>query len=152
MLEHTGVYAATFLVALVSGLVPLVSLEAYLLLVSALLAPTAILPITLLAAAGQMIGKVALYLAGQGVLRMPLRRWDAKMEAWRGRIEARRGRADILIFVSATSGFPPFYVLSIVAGMLRFRLTEFVAWGFLGRGIRFGICVLFPQLVKGLVT
>lgn len=152
LLAKTGIYVATFIIALVSGLVPVVNAEAYLLLVSAILPPGAVLPVVLLAASGQMIAKLALYLTGKGALRLPLRRWDEKIEAWRTRIETRKGRADVLIFVSAFVGLPPFYVLSIVAGILRFRLAEFVVWGFVGRSLRFGVVVLFPQFVKGLTS
>jgi len=148
MFAGYGVYLSTFIVALASAIVPLVSIEAYLLVAIAVAAPPELVPLALVAAAGQMLGKLALYYAGANALRLPFRRYDAKLEAWRTRLEARHGRSDTLIFVSALTGFPPFYVLSVLAGMLRFRLIEFALWGFVGRALRFAVIAYFPDLLR----
>jgi membrane protein YqaA with SNARE-associated domain len=152
LLTATGLYVTTFVVCLVSAVVPLVHSETYLLAVSALTPPSAVVPVALLAAAGQMAGKTALYFVGRGALRLPVRRHEAKIEEWRARLERRKGRSDVLIFVSALGGFPPFYIVSVLAGVLRFSLREFLVWGSLGRSLRFGVVFAFPQLVKGLLA
>ena len=53
------------------------------------------------------------------------------------------------MFVSASSGFPPFYVVSIAAGMLTFPLLPFIVFGFAGRLIRFAVAVFLPHFRSG---
>lgn len=138
----------TFVYCIASGVIPVFHAEAYLITMSALLPPAFGLPLVLAAAAGQMIAKSAMYFAGRGVVRLPgerMHRLVAKAEEW-GR--NRRGVESSLVFVSASTGFPPFYVTSIACGMLKVPFLPFVSLGFLGRLIRFTVAVLIPQLLK----
>ena len=41
------------------------------------------------------------------------------------------------MFLSAFSGFPPFAILSVLAGQLRMSLTLFFVLGLVGRWLRF---------------
>jgi membrane protein YqaA with SNARE-associated domain len=54
------------------------------------------------------------------------------------------------VFVSASTGFPPFYGVSILAGTLRIPFPIFFFPGTVGRLIRFALMVLFPQVFKDL--
>jgi membrane protein YqaA with SNARE-associated domain len=106
------------------------------------------LPLVLAATAGQMVGKSAMYFAGRGVVRLPgerMHRLVAKAEAW-GR--NRPGVEGSLVFVSASTGFPPFYVTAIACGMLKVPFGPFFWLGFLGRLARFTVVVVIPQLLK----
>lgn len=137
----------TFGYCVVSGLVPFVNAELYLLGASALAPPALALPLVLAATLGQMTAKVAMYGTGRGMLRLPgerLRRWVMEAESW---AQQRREAGNTLIFVSAASGFPPFYMVSIACGVMKVRFFPFLTLGFLGRLIRFGTVVLFPQLL-----
>jgi membrane protein YqaA with SNARE-associated domain len=42
------------------------------------------------------------------------------------------------------SGFPPFYVVSLLAGTFRVNLAAFFLVGLAGRFIRFAVLALFP--------
>lgn len=53
-----------------------------------------------------------------------------------------------MIFVSAFSGFPPFFAISVLAGAVSAPLRRFVVAGSLGRLLRFSAVVLFPDLLK----
>ena len=59
--------------------------------------------------------------------------------------------SDPLIFVSALTGLPPFYAVSIAAGGLRLSLRRFLAAGFVGRAIRFGALALTVQSAIGVL-
>jgi membrane protein YqaA with SNARE-associated domain len=107
-----------------------------------------IVPLTAAATLGQMSAKCLLYLAGRGVLRLPLERHETRLAAVRQRLERHVGRTGALMFVSAFSGFPPFYLVSIVAGTLRVRFGAFFAAGLGGRCLRFAVCVIVPQAVR----
>jgi membrane protein YqaA with SNARE-associated domain len=147
-LTPLGLYLVTYLVCFVSGLVPLVNTEAYLLSVSAISRPASALPLTLAAALGQMTAKTLIYCSGRGLLRLPTGRYRARIDSTQARLDANRGHAGAFMFVSAFAGLPPFYLVSFVAGTLRLRAAYFVVAGLLGRFLRFGLLVLLPQLVR----
>ncbi len=143
------VYLLTFVWSFVSGFVPLVNTEAYLLSVSALSPSSSLLPIVVSSTTGQMCAKLLLFLAGRGAIRLPLGRYQEKVEKVRASLAQREGGTDVALFLSAFTGLPPFYAVSILAGMLRIRVAHFLVPGFLGRLARFTLVFLFPQLVKG---
>jgi membrane protein YqaA with SNARE-associated domain len=128
-----------------------VNAELYLLAASAAAPAELTLPLIIAATAGQMTAKVAMYGAGRGVVRLPgkrMKQWVADAEAW---AQTRPNAGGGLVLVSAASGFPPFYFMSIACGMLKFRFLPFLSLGFLGRFIRFSVVVLFPQIGKALL-
>lgn len=141
-----GVLAATFLVSLVSGLVPVVNVEVYLVALAAL-SRTDILPVLTVATLGQMTAKVALYLTGAGVVSLS-RRYEAKVEEYKVRFQRWEGRTDLLIFTSAALGFPPFLIVSPLAGVFRTGLLRFFVWGSLGRFLRFAAVFIVPRLIR----
>jgi membrane protein YqaA with SNARE-associated domain len=143
-----GLLAAVYAICFVSGFVPIVNCEAVLVSVSAVSPLSFSLPLTLAAVAGQMSAKVLLYLSGRGVMRLPLGRYQAKLDVVRARFERRRGSTGVFLFASAASGVPPFYVVSVLAGMVRLPLPSFLILGSLGRFVRFGVVVIAPQLVR----
>ena len=63
-----GFLLGSFVVGLVSGLVPVVNTEAYLLAVAAFAPSDRLLPVIVLTTIGQMIAKSLLYLAGSGAM------------------------------------------------------------------------------------
>jgi len=135
----------------ISGLIPFVNAEIFLLAASAAVPRELALPLILAATAGQMTAKAAMYGAGRGVLNLPgerMRRWVADAEA---RARTRPVTGGGIVLVSAASGVPPFYVMSIACGMLRFEFVRFLTLGFIGRFIRFGAIVLGPQIGKALL-
>ena len=142
-----GIYAASFVVGFVSGLVPFINSELYLLFVSTIAARSALLPIAALSAAGQMVAKSLLFYAGRGTIKIPIGRYESKADAVRAKFERWEKRSDLLILLSATVGFPPFYVVSVVAGALKLGFPGFLIAGLFGRTVRFALVVYFPQLV-----
>ncbi len=143
-----GLFFATYLVCFVSGFVPLVNTEAYLVAVSALSSPATAFPLTVAATLGQMTAKALIYCSGRGLVRVPGGRYAARIDATRALLEAHRGRAGAFTFVSAFTGLPPFYVVSFVAGTLKQRFAHFLVAGLVGRFLRFGLVVLLPQAVR----
>ena len=145
-METLYVCAATFTASFLSGVLPLVSIEAYLLGVAALAPGCPPLLVVAVAALGQMSAKLLLYLGGRGVLRIPLRGRERVAAA-----AARLGRSPtsppLIVFGSAFSGLPPFYVVSVAAGFLRFRVATFLVAGLAGRFLRFGAVILLPHVI-----
>ena len=143
-----ALWAGTFGYCILSGLLPFVNAELYLLAASAAAPKEMALPLIIAATLGQMVAKVAMYAAGRGLVHIPgerMKRWVTEAEAWAAK---RPNMGAGLIFVSAASGFPPFYFVSIACGLLKTSLPQFVVMGTAGRFIRFGIVVLGPQIAK----
>jgi membrane protein YqaA with SNARE-associated domain len=142
-LAMPALYAVTFLMAFVSGVVPFVlNIELYLVAVAALSRAPAP-PIVGLAVAGQMCAKCVLYLAGKGVLKSRFIRWERR-EAAAKAFEKYRNHSLALVGFSAVTGFPPFYGISLLAGAVRLPLEWFLVVGTLGRVVRFTVVYLAP--------
>ncbi|HET8655606.1 MAG TPA: VTT domain-containing protein [Longimicrobiaceae bacterium] len=138
----------TFGVCILSALIPIVNAELVLLGAVALAPRRWAVPLALAATLGQMVGKVMIYYAGRGVLHLPgewLARAAKKAE---GMLTKREGMETTVYFISALTGFPPYYLIAIASGMVEFPLPRFIALGFVGRFIRFTVIALFPGLLQ----
>jgi membrane protein YqaA with SNARE-associated domain len=93
-----------------------------------------------------MLGKVGMYYAGRGIRLIPGERMQRRIQLATTRYREKRQIGSGLVFVSAASGFPPLYLLSIAAGTLEFPLREFIIFGFVGRFIRFAVAVFLPHV------
>lgn len=140
MSQALGVFG----VAVLSALVPLVNLEVYLVGLAAVSSTPHVWLLAALAGAGQMVGKLAWYYLGANALRwgwvrrrMEKPKAQAKLELWRRRTADRPVFGAALVGVSAFSGFPPFAVISVLAGQLRMHVGLFLGVGMLGRTLRF---------------
>ena len=146
-----GLYLGSVVIGFVSGLVPVVNSEIYLLAVSTLAGKPALLPVAALTSLGQMLGKTLLFYAGRGVIKIPTRKYENKMEAVKRKFEQWQHKTDLFIFLSAFAGFPPFYIVSVVGGAMNINFARFFVAGIIGRTIRFAVIVYFPQLVQGII-
>lgn len=137
---------ATFGVAVASALFPLINIEAYIAGVGALVANYGILPVSLVAGAGQAVGKVLWYEVGRSSLhwsyikkKMEAPSWKRRYERVYGMTQRRPWTGMALLFASAVTGFPPLAIMAVLAGQLRFHRAWFYALTFIGRTIRFVI-------------
>jgi membrane protein YqaA with SNARE-associated domain len=135
---------ALLLVGFASALIPIINIEAYLTLRAAVASVEQIWLLALVAGVGQMLGKVIWYYLGASALswgwvrrRAETPKNAARLELWRARTHDRPVVTGLLVFVSAFTGFPPFAILSVLAGQLRMSLTLFLTIGLLGRWLRF---------------
>jgi membrane protein YqaA with SNARE-associated domain len=149
LIGQAWLIAGTFLYCIGSGFIFVMNAELYLLAVSAISPPGAIAPLILAASLGQMVAKSAMYLGGRGVLKLPLGKYQEKMDKVSEKLHRSRAGPGGFVFLSASTGLPPFYLVSILAGTLRLPFLVFFLPGFAGRLIRFGLLVLSPQLAKG---
>lgn len=145
-----GIYLGSFLIAIVSGVVPIVNAELY--LVGVVLAvggiPEALI-LAVLVAAGQMVAKAMLYQTARGATnlgRSHTTGFAAKLDRARTMVERWRNKPLGVTFVSASLGLPPFYIVSLVAGMLQVRFRAFLFIGLAGRTLRFGIIAVLAAL------
>lgn len=145
-MDHFLVVLGTFAFCVGSAMIPLLHAETYLVTAS-LVAPAELRwPLVIAATSGQMLGKIGMYYAGRGVKLIPGERMQRRIELATARYRDKRQLGRGLVFVSASSGFPPFYILSIAAGMLTFPLVPFIIFGVAGRFIRFAAAVFLLHL------
>ncbi|MBA3391585.1 MAG: VTT domain-containing protein [Deltaproteobacteria bacterium] len=144
-----GIYLASLVIGVVSGVIPVVNAELYLIGVVLLgnSVPGAIVLGTLVAL-GQMIAKAGLYQAARGAGNAGKRsKLGDKIEKARARLERWKSKPLTITFVSAVTGLPPFFLVSLVAGLLEVRFVTFCVLGFVGRTIRFVTIALLAVLV-----
>ena len=135
--ESLGIYAATFVVCVIGGFVPIVNAEVYFASIGATSERAVLFPIVVIGTLGQMTAKTAIFFAGRGILRLPITRNSERMRVVLAKARAWRGPIELFVFVSAVFGIPPFYIVSLVGGTLELSVTRFILLGFTGRLIRF---------------
>ena len=134
----------TFFVAILSALIPLVNIEAYLATVGALVDQFGLWPVSFVAALGQTVGKAIWYEIGRQSMHWSYIQKKIEQPKWQQQYARARERADshvlgaaTLVFLSATLGFPPMAVIAVVAGQLSFHRWVFYGTTVVGRTLRF---------------
>ncbi|WP_150239005.1 YqaA family protein [Nocardiopsis quinghaiensis] len=144
--------ALAFVAALVFGVVPVFSIEVYLVGAVVAVDDGALAPMAVAAGAGQALGKLPYYYVGRGSLSLPwLRRrartpgkWAARAEDWRRRAEEHPVWGAGLVALSSFASVPPFLMVSVLAGVTRMNAVLFLAVTFVTRTARFLIVVFGP--------
>lgn len=173
MLAALSLLALTFAVAFGSALLPLISVELFVIGLVSSHDGMHWAAIGAVVAVGQVAGKTLYYLAARGSIRLPafLRRRaarerppSARRDRWRARTKRLRGWVDGVrerchrhpnwmfgaYSVSSLFGLPPFMAVTVLAGLVRMRMSVFFAAGLLGRFTRFAALAASPALFAGL--
>ena len=140
----------TLAYSVLSAMIPVLNAEIYLLGASALLPRSLAIPLVVAGSVGQMIGKLVMYYAARGALHLPNARLQRAVATVHARYANSAALGDVVLFSSSTLGLPPFYIVTVAAGVLRIPVVRFTVIGLVGRLLRFGVVVLAPQLVKEL--
>jgi len=145
----------TFGFGVVSAVIPIFNMEAYISVMYANTEEHSALLIAFIGSLGQNIGKLVWYYASLGALdipwlkrRMSTPKRQASFERWRDYVQGRPVMSGLLTFVSAAVGFPPFFAMAMVAGTLRMNVVVFFVAGLIGRTLFFwawllGVGLLF---------
>jgi membrane protein YqaA with SNARE-associated domain len=133
--------------AIVSAIVPWVNAE-ILLLSAVAIRRDATIPLVIAVALGQMVGKSVLYWLARSAKVPRAQRFASAIERWRARFQGHPFSSVLIMGVSAVTGFPPFYIISIVAGALRISYVVFLIVGSLGRLAHFALFALVPHVAS----
>lgn len=149
VLTALGIYGGALAVGAISSVLPFVSIEVF--LVTLTLANGANLPtataIVLLAAGGQLAGKLPLYAASRGIARVE-RPHHTRIERLRQRLLRLRSTPHLALATSALVGLPPFSVMATAAGAFAIRLPWFCTIVFAGRTARFALVIAATVLAR----
>jgi membrane protein YqaA with SNARE-associated domain len=137
---------SSFAICGAGALLPFVNTEIYLIGASALMPRAMWVPLVIAGSLGAMAGKVVLYLAGRGVVKLPKGRVQRGISAMQAKMEERPKTGKLLYAVSAVVGLPPFYVTTIAAGAVEMNFLFFLLAGLAGRIIRFAFVVALPHM------
>lgn len=161
--------SVTLGVAFGSALLPLISVELFLLGLVSQQPDIPWLALGAVIAVGQVAGKLLYYFAARGSLRLPgflhLRdrpptprrdRWALRTKRMRAGLERlterchRHPRWMVGTYgVSSVLGLPPFMATTVLAGLVRMNLTAFLSAGLIGRFIRFSAMAAAPAAFTG---
>ena len=134
-----AVLASAFVASVASGLVPFVNAEVVVVAAAVAVPRSQVWLAVGVCSLGQMIAKALLY----GLARWLPQRLPANAVRHLDRASEKAKRIEQagwpLILVSAIVGLPPFYVISLAAGIVRVNFAAFLVIGLVGRGIRFAI-------------
>lgn len=148
LLASLGIYGGSFVVAFIAGLFPLISIELFLVVMSAKVAPSigALTVCCLLATVGHQISKTMTYYAGVGALERG--RLKAKLDKVRPRIERWNKAPHLILALAGATGIPPLYVIGFIAEpLMRIRIVPFTAIVLVTRFGRFVVLAVIPLLV-----
>jgi len=142
---------ACFGLTVLSAIVPWVNAEIIVLSLPAVAgSPASLAGLVIVATVGQMAGKCIVYWAARSGGRLPSPRVSAHLERWQARLVSGRSSPLALVLFSSVVGVPPFYVMTLLAGLLKVSFPRYLAAGTVGRLVRFGSLVLVPQALAGL--
>jgi membrane protein YqaA with SNARE-associated domain len=146
-LNPGGIYISCFILSFLSALFPWINGEGVLLACAvATHSPGQLFFLVLLTSSGQMAGKCLLYWVARGVIPLRSFRQSASVTAWRDRLAQSASKPSALAFISSTLGVPPFYILTIIFGILKMRFLPFFCAGSIGRLVRFGLVATLPGI------
>ena len=137
-------------VAAVGGLLPYSPLEPLLVGVALTATPAVTIGAVVLATLTQMSMKGVLFSASARAQEKLSARLRALFERLRARLEGRRWLQVATVLVSATTGLPPLYLVTLVCGGLRLSLRDYLVAGTAGRGLRFSAIALLPRVFAAL--
>jgi membrane protein YqaA with SNARE-associated domain len=156
-------------VAFSSALLPLISIEIFLIGLATQRPDIPWLALGAVIAVGQVAGKLIYYFAAKGSVRLPafMHRKPRPSTPRRHRMAMRTKRIRAMVEriterchrhprwmvgtygVSSVVGVPPFMATSVLAGLARMRLSAFLSAGLLGRFVRFSLLAASPAIFAG---
>jgi membrane protein YqaA with SNARE-associated domain len=145
ILGSLGIYGASLVIALVAGLFPIASIELFLVGLSALEHPTIgqLAICCVLGAVGHQIAKTITYYAGEGALEN--KKLKPRVDAIRHKIEKWDRYPHAVLFLGATVGLPPMYLLGFIAHpLMEIRFLPFTVLTFIGRLGRYIVLAVIP--------
>ncbi|MBV8762223.1 MAG: hypothetical protein JO257_33335 [Deltaproteobacteria bacterium] len=147
LLASLGMYGASLAIALIAGVFPLASLEVFLVGLSAIKHPSVgqLAICCLLGAFGHQVAKTITYFAGEGALENE--KMKPRIEKLRVRIAKWDRYPHGILFLAATVGLPPMYLIGFIAHpLMNIRFWRFTLLTFVGRVGRYMFLAVIPLL------
>lgn len=137
LVEALGLPVATLAIAVIGAVLPIISIELFLIGVAVVAGSGDAVVLVPLAALGQVVGKLPIYGASRGLANLTTRSPARARRIERVRRWFARWHPTVLLAASAALGLPPFSIAATAAGVLGIRLRTFCVVVGLGRAVRF---------------
>ncbi|MDE0358163.1 MAG: VTT domain-containing protein [Gammaproteobacteria bacterium] len=131
--------SSAFAASVASGLVPFVNAEVVVAAAAVAVPGSQVWLVVTVCSLGQMIAKAALYALARWLPQKLPARATRHLERASEKTRRLEQAGWTLILISAFVGLPPFYVISLAAGIVRTNFAAFLTLGFAGRWARFAI-------------
>jgi membrane protein YqaA with SNARE-associated domain len=148
LLASLGLYGGTLVIAFIAGMFPIVSIEVFLMGVTALGVELRLLVVLIgIAVVGHQIAKTITYYAGAGAFELPRGKLQARTDAAKARIDRWNKRPRLVMFLAASFGLPPLLLLGFLARpLMKMDITTFTALSVTGRSLRYTALVAVAAL------
>ena len=148
LLSTFGLYGGALVISFIAGMFPLVSIELFLIAVMgwATPSPAGFVLLVLISAFGHQVAKTVTFYMGIGALEN--KKLKARVEKVRLKIDKWNKRPKVIMFVAATIGLPPLWLLGFIAHpLMKMRIVPFTLIVFFGRIGRYAFLMLIPVVV-----
>ena len=148
LLAMFGLYGGAFAISFIAGMFPLVSIELFLIFVMTYYppGPAGFVVLVLLAALGHQIAKTVTFYMGVGALES--KRLKPRVDKVRTRVDKWNKRPKLVMFIAATIGLPPLWLLGFIAHpLMKMRIVPFTLIVFFGRIGRYAFLMLIPVVI-----
>lgn len=132
-----AILAASLCYGLLSALIPMVNAELYIAGATAVVPRPHRLAMVIAFTAATMVGKTALYVLADRLVRTRPAAAQAQVGRWVEQLRRRQALVWPAVFASALVGMPPLYPVTLAAGVLRIGVVGFFVVGCVGRFLRF---------------
>lgn len=137
----------TVTMCFLTGYVPTVGTEIALVGIGLMIKPSLILPLAFLGAFAQTVSKISIYFLSTRMLFLLSYKRKRKCVVLRKRFKQKKTLTHGIIFLSALTGLPPYYLINIICGLFDTGWLSFAILGLIGMFIRFSVCLAFPQAI-----
>ena len=148
LLATFGLYGGALVISFIAGMFPLVSIELFLIFVMGYAppGPGGFVLLVLLSAFGHQVAKTVTFYMGIGALEN--KKLKARVEKVRTRIDKWNKRPKLVMFIAATIGLPPLWLLGFIAHpLMKMRIVPFTLIVFLGRIGRYAFLMIIPAVI-----
>jgi membrane protein YqaA with SNARE-associated domain len=141
------VYFSTISMCFLAGFVPTIGTEVALASIGLLIKPNQIIPLAFVGALSQTVSKLFIYFLSSKTLSFLSFKRKRKLIMLRRKYYSRKRLTAGIIFVSALTGLPPYYLINIICGIVNSGWLTFGLLGLSGMFMRFSLCLAFPQMI-----
>ena len=103
------------------------------------------------AALGQIIAKTVLFIIFRFGKKVLPAKYNDKIAVVKKYYDQFGSYDFILIFISAATSLPPFYLLTLFLGVVRSTLWSYIVFGFLGMLLRYSLIILSSGYIRGVL-
>ncbi len=142
-----GIYGGAALASFVFGIVPFnPDIPLFAISLKLVESPAQLPLLVAIATVAHVLAKVITYYMGIGLMKLPRGRFATVITKAQARLDRWGTWPKVIVFVSATVGLPPLYLVGFIASAMRVRIGTFILLVTVGRAIHFTVIAALPWI------